>query len=370
MKRMLSLFLALVLALSLVGCGKTEPTKKDDLPNDISQEEKGVDVTAEELLLTNYGVDELQSMTLGLLIEVTSDEYTGRLGGMFEQTEEMFHLIIDEITSGTTESPLYYDIYYDIKNETLYRFDSEAGWVKSIVPDYDMGFNRLSSIPAPNLVDGALVSEGAMGYLVTGTTSNGVVADLMSFMFEDNDLTYASVSTCFTYDKDSRLLKNMHWEAEQDGTKFVIDADVTNINATSFIVPFDMELVPFEGVDTDGDELDEYIAGRLEGEQLMSEVMFSTDYVGESDFLAGIPEQYRNLHEGVLYITRWWFNSYSREGFIRMVSSSKPEIEEELSAAVLVCTLADIPYEYLWQGGFMSESEAKSIMSVLVGIEG
>lgn len=369
MKRLLCFTMSLVLILSLAACGGwKEPPVVIDEPETGAQDEVDIGVTAEELLLSNYGVEDLQSVTLGLLIQVTSDEYTGKVAGMFEQTDGEFHLILDEISPADANFPLYYNIYYDVAEETLYRIGVDGSWVKAVVPDYDMGFNRLSSIRAPNLVEGAVVADARDGYRVSGVSTNGVVADLVSFMFENNDIGNASV--VFTYDKVSLMLRNMHWEVEQDGTSLIIDADVSNVNSTSITWPFDKEDVPFEDGEPVGDVVEDYIPGRLEGETLLCEAMFNTDYVGESEFLAGIPEQYRNLHEGVLYLTRWYFNSYSREGFVRMLSSSKPEIEEELTAAVLFCELANIPFENIWQGGFMSEGEVTNIRAVLIGIEG
>lgn len=74
--------------------------------------------------------------------------------------------------------------------------------------------------------------------------------------------------------------------------------------------------------------------------------------------MKGIGERYSGMHEGVLYTARYWFNSYSREGFMRMLATGKPQIEEDYDAAVLVCGLAGVDKECLWKDGYMTEEQA------------
>lgn len=362
MKRVLCGLLAVLMMLSLSACRNTEPTEKeaDDVP----------EVTCKELLASGYGVDEFKSVTLGLLFEVESQGFSGHFGGIYEEDEKLWHLVVDEITPINEEEPFYFEVYYDKTDNVVYMAES-AGWTKHSISDYDVGFHRLSSINPTELVESPRLEVDKSGFKVAGFSTNGVVSDLMSFAIDNVDLTGELILTTFTYDLD-HFLNNMRWESDSIEGRFVIDATVSKVNNTFVSMPFNAE----NAIDGDAsvesalglNDWLEFVPGCDEGEKLLALEYFGVDYVREFDFVEGIPERYRTLSEGVLYMARYYYNSYSIEGFQRMVASSKPSIEEEYQATVLVCDLTGIPLECLWQNGFMMQSECENI-KVVLGID-
>lgn len=64
-----------------------------------------------------------------------------------------------------------------------------------------------------------------------------------------------------------------------------------------------------------------------------------------------------------------FINSYSREGFLRLLNGGQVVDDNVRYGAVLVCKLIDIPYESLWENGFIDEGVASVIMDTLESAE-
>lgn len=62
-------------------------------------------------------------------------------------------------------------------------------------------------------------------------------------------------------------------------------------------------------------------------------------------------------------------NTYSREGFLRVLENDAPIDDNVRYAAVLMCKLINVPYEKLWANGFVDESVANVIMETLENAE-
>lgn len=364
MKR--ALVLVLALGLLLTGCQRrTEPTEPLEPPSavDTSLDPIEVAVTAEDLLEAGYGVDELNSWALDIAFRITSSESSKDYHISYEQAENMLHLAVSELDKdGSSVEAL--DTYYDLDDQT-YFYQEDGAWCMESLPTYNAVFDRLSEIPLSELIENPELTESDDCYYISGLASHGIVFDLAGIMY-DGELSNVERNVFFTYDKETKVLKNMLFEINDGVSSVIIDMDILGINAVSMMIPFDINTIGEEIGYGDEEDIWDTLSGKEEGEKYLAEEYFDTDYVRESDFIAGLPEQYRGIHEGVLYMARYYYNSYSREGFIRMLSASKPSIDEEYMAAVLVCELTGIPLETLWENGFMSQDDVTNAKAELM----
>lgn len=366
MKKFLAIVLALGVVLSLAACG---PKDHGDVPD------KGKDVqpsvTVEDLLSTNYGVDALKSITMSVFFDINVADYVGVLGGVYEETEDLIHLAVDAVDVANVDT--WYDIYYDRVSQKLYTQDENGLWIGERVPDFDLGLRRVCGLNATDLIfdtelavgsgskvtvdeDGNETVEGV--YEVHGRSDSGVVADIVSFILENNDLVNYSCNSVFTYDAGTHKLKGMSWTLHGEEYKVIIEADIDKVNETKITLPFDPAETVKDNVPEEVEDDWDWELGRLENETLLATEYFNVEYADNETFMKGIGERYSGMHEGVLYTARYWFNSYSREGFMRMLATGKPQIEEDYDAAVLVCGLAGVDKECLWKDGYMTEEQA------------
>lgn len=366
MKKFLAIALALGVVLSLAACGPKDPGDVPDKGKDVQPS-----VTAEDLLSTNYGVDELKSITMSVFFDINVADYVGVLGGVYEETEDLIHLAVDAVDVANVDT--WYDIYYDRVSQKLYTQDENGLWVGERVPDFDLGLRRVCDLNATDLIfdtelavgseskvtvdeDGNETVEGV--YEVHGRSDSGVVADIVSFILENNDLVNYACNSVFTYDAGTQQLVGMSWTLHGEEYEVIIEADVDKVNETEITLPFDPAETVKDNVPEEVEDDWDWKLGRLENETLLATEYFNVEYADNETFMKGIGERYSGMHEGVLYTARYWFNSYSREGFMRMLATGKPQIEEDYDAAVLVCGLAGVDKECLWKDGYMTEEQA------------
>lgn len=378
MKRILSFVLASCLVFGLTSCA---PQQKPEVSvGDIPGKVEFVYPEPEELLSGNYGVDDLQSFTLGVLVEMDIPGYNGSYAGTYQQDGHWLYLALDEVSESVDDVGEYISIYYDIRDETMYYKDAEGVVHGKVEPDLALGFNVLDSIEATKLVRNPEMSIDASTepvevngewvledteVVILGSTDAALIDELVSALGVVSQELPADVivDTKFTYELPSGLLSGMRWDIEGSGYKLVIDAEVSAINETVITIPYKEEEVQYEGRAVD--EIWNSVDGVREGEVSLSKEFFGVDYVQEFDFLMAIDEEYRDLEPDILYLVRYFYNSYSREGFQRMLLETVPTVEYEGFSAVLVCELAGIPWESLYAGKFMTESDVSNYRSDL-----
>lgn len=73
------------------------------------------------------------------------------------------------------------------------------------------------------------------------------------------------------------------------------------------------------------------------------------------------PELYW-VQEDVLDELLYFFNEFSKEGFERLLADGPFGDSDVEDAAVLVCFLLSIPYEKLWEHGFMQRDRAEELI--------
>jgi len=366
MKKLLSLLIVMCFILGLVGCGQTGRIV-EELPVTSSEEDSDVPVypEPEDLLLGNYGVDSLDSMTLELTLDISLGDYKETYEGVYEQTEDTIHF--DIWRPGEEDSTLF-NSYFSITDDIMYAYDTvDSVWKGTYVETFDVGFNRLSNMSASDLVlrpkmvvpkDGdqifdAKFEENDVLY-VEGITDSSVVESMLC-LFDAPAFEYPSVTAQFVYGMEDHKLRLMHWDVSDGDDYVTIDAKVADLNSTSIELPFDKDTVEVSGGGVE--DIWNSVDGVREGEVSLAKEFFGVDYVRETDFLASIDAEYRDLGGDILYLARYFYNSYSREGFERMLKDTVPTIEDEPMAAVLVCELTGIPFEKLYAGKFMTESD-------------
>lgn len=366
MKKLLSLMVVMCSILGLVGCGQTGRIVEEP-PVTSFEEDSDVPVypEPEELLLGNYGVDSLDSLTLELKLDISLGDYKDTYEGVYEQTEDTIHFDIWRLGEeyGTLSNS-----YFSITDDIMYAYDTvDSVWKGTYVETFDVGFNRLSNMSASDLVlrpklvvpkDGDQIFDAKFeendALYVEGITDSSVVESLLC-LFDAPAFEYPSVTAQFVYGMEDHKLRLMHWDVSDGDDYVTIDAKVVDLNSTSIELPFDKATVEVSGGGVE--DIWNSVDGVREGEVSMAKEFFGVDYVRETDFLASIDAEYRDLGGDILYLARYFYNSYSREGFERMLKDTVPTIEDELLAAVLVCELTGIPFEKLYAGKFMTEGD-------------
>lgn len=352
MKKWLALILALVMCVSLVGCtGEKEPEEEEE-PEFVFEL---ANPTPDELLSGGYGVDDLKSVTYNMVFQVERGKETSNIDGFYEQADGVYHMALVEMSPPASREAVVSDTYYDAVAGVEY--ESDAGVWHAMATDYDDIFYRLSQVPLKELVIDPVMSESDNEYHVLSDTLHEVVNDLMGHVFNREDLLGAKKGTFLTYDRESRLLRNMLFEAQTSALLVVVDIDVFNVNTTEVVVPFDMEDVIYDVSKPD------VSVNRYPGEKYISDEFFGVSYLSTETIL----ELYPSLDEVELFAVRQLANNYSKEGFLRMLRNPEMTMYEERVAAVVVCKIMNTKLESLWANDFMSQDEAIKIDTELGG---
>lgn len=68
------------------------------------------------------------------------------------------------------------------------------------------------------------------------------------------------------------------------------------------------------------------------------------------------------VQEDVLEELLYFFNEFSKAGFLRLLADGYINDSDVQDAAVLVCFLLSIPYEKLWENEFMKQDVAEALI--------
>lgn len=371
MRRFVSLLLVMLLAILTVGC-KDEAEEPMMLTALTPELEVTPYISAKSLLLSGFGVDSIDSMTLNMLYQLSCDGSTAVIELMYEQTPELVHVAFSPKKMDGYENNLgYSEAYYSFEDLVSYQL-MDDGWHGSGISDSDVeGFRTMTQTFSTlnEIVHLPTKSQVENDYIVQGT----LTTDFVELLFGDVpfDIEEAELNAYCTYDVDTLRLRNIFFEVLNGKDFMILDIDIVSINGTILELPFELGDVLLDELVEPTEEVtdDTWVNGSwLQGdEKFLAYEYFNIDYVREAEFNEWIRSVYGDIPDGVVYMARYYFNSCSREGFIRMLETSKPTIGEEYPAAVLVCSIIDVPLESLWINGFMNVEDVQS-NCILYGI--
>lgn len=376
MKRFFTLCLVMALAIAAVGCNASEAETLYVRPQYKEPVVTHYIPSAEGLLRSGFGVEQIDSLTLNMLYQVSVDTQLAEVELMYEQTSELVHVVATPIQFVDLEfNAANNEVYCDLSDLTVYNL-IDGEWHVSHIAEPDTDFFSIISETFGSLdqiIYDADVVETVDGYHIVGSLSG----DFVAWFFGENlqlDIESSELHAYCTYDKDNLRLRNMIFEVTQGKDFVVLDIDVVSTNSTDLTLPFEPGDIVLDDI-TDAavaPSEDVWAAGawREEDEILLSEEYFGIDYIREVDFLGWLSSEYGEVSDGVAYMVRYYMNSCSRDGFVRMLYASSPTISDEYPAAVMLCFLCEIPVANLWESGFMTQEVAvQQCMSLAVPLK-
>ena len=99
------------------------------------------------------------------------------------------------------------------------------------------------------------------------------------------------------------------------------------------------------------------------GEQLLSYELFDKSKVTMSE----VRDRFKHDIYGFGIFTEMAsvINHYSREGFIRYLHFGREEDDNMCYVSVLLCVLLNLPYQHLWEAGYMQKKYALQLIEAV-----
>ena len=98
----------------------------------------------------------------------------------------------------------------------------------------------------------------------------------------------------------------------------------------------------------------------MKGETTLAKDVFDSENV-EKERIEGYLKEHGITFSDVETVVEL-VNSVSHDGLMRCLDYAKEKDRLVREAAVILCFMADVPYEFLWSRGFMNEYDARELL--------